>query len=232
MADGVELRLAFQRERAAELEARLLRLLPPLDGTERVLDSGCGTGALAAALAPHVADVVGVDADERYVETARAASPDNCTFLVGDAAALAFGYAEFDLAGCLRVLHHVRRPELVVAELARVTRPGGIVLVVDQLGAIDPIVSLEIDRFERARDPSHQRLLPDADIRGLLDANDLVVLANEVHVERRDMGRYLELAGVTGPELERLQRVAPDGVREVEVGWYVARKPGGQPGPR
>jgi ubiquinone/menaquinone biosynthesis C-methylase UbiE len=227
MADGAELRLAFQRERAAELESRLLRLLPPLDGTERVLDSGCGTGALAAAVAPHVAEVVGIDADGSYVEAARAACPANCTFLVGDAAALPFGYAEFDVGGCLRVLHHVRRPELVVAELARVTRPGGIVLVVDQLGAVDPIVSLEIDRFERARDPSHQRLLPDADIRGLLDANDLVVLVNETTVERRDMARYLELAGVTGPERERLQRVAPDGVREVEVGWYVARKPGG-----
>src|SRR5262245_23159899 len=185
MAATVWRRLALQGERAAELEARLVRLLPPLDGTERVLDSGCGTGALAGAIAPHVAEVVGVDSEERYVESARAASPGNCTFLVGDAGALPFGYAEFDLAGSLRVLHHVRRPELVVAELSRVTRPGGIVVVVDQLGDIDPIVSLEIDRFERARDPSHQRLLPDADIRGLLDANDLVVLANEVGVERR-----------------------------------------------
>jgi ubiquinone/menaquinone biosynthesis C-methylase UbiE len=227
VADRVELRLALQRERAAELEARLTRLLPALDGTERVLDSGCGTGALSAALAPHVAEVVGVDSDESYVAAARAACPPSCSFVVGDATALPFGYGEFDVAGCLRVLHHVRRPELVVAELARVTRPGGTVLVVDQLGAVDPIVSLELDRFERARDPSHQRLLPDADIRGFLDANDLVVVTNEVTHERRDMARYLELAGVSGEERDRLQRVAPAGVQEVDVGWYVARKPGG-----
>ena len=118
--------------------------------------------------------------------------------MTGDAGALPFGYGEFDLAGCLRVLHHVRRPELVVAELARVTRPGGIVLVVDQLGSVDPTVSIELDRFERARDPSHQRLLPDADVRGFLDANDLVVLANEVVPERRDMEHYLDLAGLEG----------------------------------
>ena len=144
--------------------------------------------------------VVGVDTDERYLAAARASCPENCTFVTGDAGALPFGYGEFDLAGCLRVLHHVRRPELVVAELARVTRPGGVVLVVDQLGAIDPTVSIELDRFERARDPSHQRLLPDADVRGFLDANDLVVLANEVVRERRDMEHYLDLAGLEGDE--------------------------------
>ena len=129
--------------------------------------------------------------------------------MTGDAGALPFGYGEFDLAGCLRVLHHVRRPELVVAELARVTRPGGVVLVVDQLGSIDPTVSIELDRFERARDPSHQRLLPDADVRGFLDANDLVVLANEVVAERRDMEHYLDLAGLEGEERERIRRLAP-----------------------
>ena len=180
MADTVAMRVALQRDRAADLDARLARLLPPLDGTERAVDAGCGTGALAYALAGRVATRVGVDTDERYLAAARETCPENCTFVTGDAGALPFGYGEFDLAGCLRVLHHVRRPELVVAELARVTRPGGVVLVVDQLGSVDPTVSIELDRFERARDPSHQRLLPDADVRGFLDANDLVVLANEV----------------------------------------------------
>ncbi len=228
MADRVSLRLALQRERATDLEAQLARLLPPLHGTERALDAGCGTGALACALASRVAEVVGVDGDEAYVEAARANSPENCSFVVGDVAELPFEYGAFDLAGCLRVLHHVRRPEIVIAELARVTRPGGIVLLVDQLGAVDPMVSLELDRFERARDPSHQRLLPDADIRGFLDANDLVVVANEVVQEQRDMERYLDLAGLEGEERERLHRLAPVGVQEIEVGWYVARKTGAQ----
>lgn len=226
MADTVALRVELQREREDELRRRLTTMLPPLRGSERVLDSGCGTGALAHALAPSVAEVVGLDADERFVEAARASAPENCTFAVGDAAALPFAYGEFDIAGCLRVLHHTRRPELVVSELARVTRPGGHVLIVDQLGAVDPTASLELDRFERARDPSHQRLLPDVDIRGFLDANDLVVVHNEVTRERRDMKRYLELVGIEGAEQERLLRSAPAGVYEVEVGWYVARKPG------
>jgi len=223
MADRVEHRRALQEERHADLEARVRRLLAPFGGNERALDVGCGTGALAYALAPLVGEVVGVDSSEDYVATARAHAPAGCTFVVGDAEALDFPYGDFDLVGCLRVLHHVRRPELVVSELARVTQPGGRILLVDQLGDVDPIRSLELDRFERARDPSHTRLLPDADIRGFLEANDLVVTANEVVREVRDMERYLDLVGLVGEERERIARMAP-AVHDVEVGWYIARK--------
>ena len=122
MSDLVARRQALQADRHADLDARLRRLLAPLAGDERALDVGCGTGALAYALAPLVGAVVGVDRSEEYLAAARADAPPNCTFATGDAEALAFPYGDFDLVGCLRVLHHAHRPELVVAELARVTR--------------------------------------------------------------------------------------------------------------
>jgi ubiquinone/menaquinone biosynthesis C-methylase UbiE len=221
--DRVEHRRQLQVERHDALVALVRRLLTPLRGDERALDVGCGAGALAYALAPLVGEVVGVDSSEDLVDVAREHAPPGCTFVVGDAEALPFPYGDFDLVGCLRVLHHVRRPELVVAEIARVTRPGGTILLADQLGDVDPMRSLELDRFERARDPSHTRLLPDADIRGYLDANDLVVVANEMVRERRDMERYLDVAGLEGDARERVARMAP-AVYEVEMGWYVARK--------
>jgi SAM-dependent methyltransferase len=224
VSDPVALRRALQDERRDELVARLRRLLAPLTGNERALDVGCGTGAFAHALAPLVGEVVGVDSSEEYLASAREHAPPGCRFVIGNAESLDFPYGDFDLVGCLRVLHHVRRPELVVSELARVTRPGGRIVIADQLGDIDPIHSLEVDRFERARDPSHTRLLPDADIRGFLDANDLVVTANEVLREVRDMACYLDIAGLEGEERERVARMAPAHY-EVEIGWYVARKP-------
>ena len=55
------------------------------------------------------------------------------------------------------------------------------------LGDTDP-------QFERARDPSHRRLLPDADMRGLFDANRLVLLRAEFHSETRELETYLDLA--------------------------------------
>jgi ubiquinone/menaquinone biosynthesis C-methylase UbiE len=225
MTDLVERRRAFQQARHEALAARVVELLAPFTGVERALDVGCGTGALAYVLAEHVTEVVGVDASEAYIAAAREHAPPGCTFVVGDATALPFPYGDFDLVGCLRVLHHVRRPELVVSELARVGRPGGTILLADQLGDVDPIRSLELDRFERVRDPSHTRLLPDADIRGYLDANDLTVVANEVVREHRDMEQYLDLVGLEGEERERVARMAPASY-DVELGWYVAVKHG------
>ena len=143
---SIELRLALQDERAPELAERVRRLLGPFNGKESVLDVGSGTGALALAFAPHVGEVVGVDMDEAYLGAARERAPANARFVAGDATALPFGYAEFDIAATQRLLHHVRRPELVVSELVRVTRPGGRVFVIDQLGSVDPLRTLEMDR--------------------------------------------------------------------------------------
>jgi SAM-dependent methyltransferase len=222
----VDLRLALQQERADELADRVARLLGPFSGAEVALDSGCGAGALAFALAPRVGEVVAVDVDTDYLEAGRAMAPENVRFEEGEATALPFGYGSFDIAGCLRVLHHLRRPELAVAELARVARPGGRVFVADQLGSVDPLRSLEQDRFERLRDPSHQRLLSEADIRGFLDANDLVLVSSEVSREAVDLEQRLELARVSEEDRVRIRGLAPGAVYEIEVGWYVARKPG------
>jgi ubiquinone/menaquinone biosynthesis C-methylase UbiE len=220
----VERRLELQRERAGALGERVRELLAPFRGDERALDSGCGTGAFAFALAPYVREVVGVDSSPDLLAAGRTDAPPNVTLLEGDATSLPFDIGEFDLSGCLRVLHHVRRPELVVSELARVTRPGGRLLVVDQLADIDPLRAIDVDRFERARDSSHVRLLSDADIRGLLDANGLVVTRNEVKLEQRDLERYLDLASVPEGERSKVRGLAPGARYEVEVGWYVARK--------
>ena len=223
---SVDVRLALQEERAADLEERVRRLLGPFTGSEAALDSGCGTGALAFALAPFVAEVVGLDSRVEYLEAGRAIAPANVRFVEGEATALPFGYGEFDVSACTRVLHHVRRPELAVSELARVTRLGGRLLVADQLGSVDPLRSLEMDRSERLRDASHQRLLPEADIRGYLDANDLVLVTSEVTRETVDLERRLDLAGTPEDERVKIRGPAPARPYEIEVGWYVARKPG------
>ncbi len=226
MSDVVGYRVAMQEERSLALRDRAQQLLAPLDGSERALDSGCGAGALAFALAPFVASAVGIDLSEDLVAAGRELAPANCELMVGDATALPFEYGSFDIVGCMRVLHHAHRPELIVSELARVTRPGGRILLIDQIGAVDPVVAAETDRFEHARDPSHTRLLPDQDIRGFLDANDLDVLTNEITREQRDLEHYLDLVGLEGEERRRVGGMAPGAVYDVEVGWYVARKRG------
>jgi hypothetical protein len=63
-------------------------------------------------------------------------------------------------------------------------------------------------------------LLSDADLRGLFDANNLVLRRELVDRERRDLEAYLDLAGCAGAEREHARDLAPSGYEAV-VAWYV-----------
>jgi SAM-dependent methyltransferase len=195
-------------------------------GDERVLDVGTGTGALALALAPHVREVVAVDIDADRLEHARTHSDgySNVEIREADAAHLPFELGEFDLVCERAVLHHVPRPELVVAEMTRVTRPGGHLLVIDQLAPIDPLVALELDRFERARHSTHTRLLSDGDLRAFFEMNNLVLLRSRVETSPRELDPYLDLAGCEGASREEARRLAPGDPYTAELGWYLLRR--------
>jgi len=206
--EPAELIAELEDLRAAETQQRLRRLLT-LTGEERALD--VGTGAFAIALAPLVREVVGVDVVPELLEEGRKRAPANVELVGADSTALPYERGSFDLVCTARTLHHVQRPELVLAEMNRVLRPGGTMLVVD--------------RLERARDRSTTRILAEVDLRGLFEANGLVLRQAEIVRENRDLERYLDLARCRGEERERARPAAPPGT-SAEIGWYVVHKPG------
>ena len=231
--DVVRQRFAATAEQVA---AASLRHLPELSeqvaafvepsGDERALDVGSGAAALAFALAKHVREVVALELVPELLEQAKPLLEEypNVRLVEGDAAKLPFGIGEFDLVSERAVLHHVPRPELVVAEMARVTRRGGRLLVIDQLAPFDPLLAIELDRFERTRDPSHTRLLSDGDLRALFEANGLVLIRSRVDAHQRHVDPYLDLSGCEGEERERAAAAAPSDPYQVETGWYLLRR--------
>jgi ArsR family transcriptional regulator len=98
-------------------------------------DLGCGTGQLSAALAPFVERVVAVDASAAMLQAARKrlAGLDNVDLRRGELESLPIDDARLDAATLMLVLHHVPAPEVALGEVARVTKPGGRLIVVDML---------------------------------------------------------------------------------------------------
>jgi ubiquinone/menaquinone biosynthesis C-methylase UbiE len=218
---------AHADQRADWLAEQVRRFVEPR-GDERALDAGTGTGALAFALAPLVREVVGVDlVPELLAEAgARAGAFPNVEFVEGDITKLSYEDGSFDLAASASTIHHVPRPELLVAELTRVTKRGGTILVVDQIAPVDPLAALELNRFEHARDPSHARVLADVDLRYLFDSNDLVFRRAEFLTERRELEPYLDRAGCADEARERAKALAPgDAAYTATIGWYLLSRP-------
>jgi SAM-dependent methyltransferase len=104
---------------------------------EQVLEAGCGTGdeilRLAAAAGP-TGTAIGVDANDGLLALARLrarATGSLARFVPAETTALPFDDATFDAVLCEGVLQHLPMPEAAVAELARVLRPGGRVVLID-----------------------------------------------------------------------------------------------------
>ena len=100
-----------------------------------LLDVGTGTGRMAELFAPHAAHVTALDKSPEMLRLARARlqhlPADQVELVQGDFTALPFASGGFDTLLFHQVLHYAQAPEAVLAEAARVTRPGGRVAVVD-----------------------------------------------------------------------------------------------------
>jgi SAM-dependent methyltransferase len=119
-----------REQRRLEAQAELLggeRFLPALSSGMRLIDVGCGTGAIARRVAVRVSPtpVVGLDTEPDQLEAAGRASSARLRLVRGRAEELPFAHAAFDGAYCRFLLEHLTDPSRAIREMKRVVRDNG-----------------------------------------------------------------------------------------------------------
>lgn len=181
--------------------------LVPEDSDAHWIDVACGPGVISRAAAARIGSVTGVDLTPAMIEEAERRAAEeavgNVSFQVGDATALAFDDGSVDGAITRLSLHHVPAPGRVVAEMARVVRPGGWVVLSDIVADGDGEANAWREEIERLRDPSHWACHTPERLRGMGEAAGLSVDREELVPVDIDFDDWLA-RGSGGPDAAEL----------------------------
>jgi ubiquinone/menaquinone biosynthesis C-methylase UbiE len=168
----------------------------PLSAQDLVLDVAAGTGHAARLLAPAVRGVVALDATAAMLAVGKAqadaAGLHNIVFARGDAAALPFLDASFDVVVSRFAVHHFGDPDGPLSEMVRCLRPGGRIAVADLVSHDDPEVGQRQNDLERLRDASHTQMLTSAQLRARLAALGVGSITVAERATERPLGPWLE----------------------------------------
>ena len=210
----------------------------------RMLDVGTGTGSLAAAMekAGPAVQVVGIDPSEGFIAYARKNAGPRARFEAGDAQGLRFADASFDGALALLVLNFVPDHAKAIAEMRRVTRPGGTVgaCVWDYDAGMQMLryfwdEAIAMDPAMEAKDERHMKLSRQGQL------GDLWRKAGLVNVEERPLtidqnyssfhDYWESFLGGAGPGGAYVVSLPEGKRRELEKRMRARLLPGGQDGP-
>ena len=139
--------------------------LQSADNVLEVAAGACGFGRIVAPFVHHVAEL---DATEAMLSIGRATASEqgiaNVSFMQGEAEHLSFADASFDCVMSRLAFHHFADPKVAIAEMRRVLKPGGQLVIID-MRAREEALREKADCIEKLRDPSHVRCLSEAEFR-------------------------------------------------------------------
>jgi ubiquinone/menaquinone biosynthesis C-methylase UbiE len=143
------------------LEAMLLAAEP--EATQLALDVACGHGFLTEALATRTKLAAGIDLSSEMLP-----KQGKAFYLVGDAEYLPFRKESLDLIVCRFSFHHFPSPEHALAEIHRVLKQGGTLVLADGISSELEEKSHYLNQVEKLRDPSHVKLYKKSELLRML----------------------------------------------------------------
>jgi len=206
---------------------RLVELLNPQPGW-RVLDLATGGGHTALALAKQQVWTVAGDLTLQMLRTARdfiAGQNAAMQYVQLDAESLPFAAHTFDAVTCRIAPHHFPQVADFVDEAARLTKPGGVVAVIDQLSPGEPKAARYVNAFERLRDPSHVWAYNSVEWEGFFVGADLTVTHYEEFDTRHDLTPWAERMGCDAKTITRLRAMLVQ-APEIVADWMKPKVPG------
>ena len=195
-------------------------------GGERIVDVGTGVGHTLRRLAPSFRSAVGVDATREMLEAGRgvlaSAGVTNALLVQGNATALPIASRLADVVTSRLAAHHFADSARAFREIARILRPGGLFVLVDNFAPDDPDLDRFINEVETLRDPSHVRNHTVTEWRGLLETAGLrATVDSETSVTKLTTEIWLERSQTPPDRAEevrqRLRTAAPAAVEAFQI---------------
>jgi ubiquinone/menaquinone biosynthesis C-methylase UbiE len=173
-----------------------------------LLDVACGPGALVLAMAPKIRYAYGIDLTPEMLRQAREFQGEkqitNVAWVCGEGEKIPYADGAFDLVTCQYAFHHIPKPELVLQEMLRVTKPDGRIFIDDTLGPESDEKFELHSRIEIIRDPSHARSLRFTSFLKMFDEFKLQIISESFRRRRRSFNQWMLRAGLT-PKDKRYQ---------------------------
>jgi SAM-dependent methyltransferase len=139
--------------------------------SDTAIDLACGPGSVVCALAESVAHATGLDTTPAMLDQARTLASrknlDNVSWLNGDVYAVPCEAGSFDIVTCRFAIHHFTDPSAAFAEMVRLAKPGGRIVVCDGVASSDPFKAAAFNAMEHWRDPSTVEFRTEAYLRKL-----------------------------------------------------------------
>ena len=180
-------------------------------GGERVVDVGTGVGHTLRRVAPRFQGAVGVDATREMLEAGAGvlagAGITNALLVQADATALPIASRTADVVTSRLAAHHFADAAGAFREIARILRPGGLFVLVDNYAPDEPELARFINEVETLRDPSHVRNHTVAGWRELLErAGMRTTVDSDTAVTKLTTDKWLERSQTPPDRAEEVRR--------------------------